>query len=168
MPPETKNWKESYAELQRIVLPGDTNIHNALYGGRLVEWIDNVASIVAIKHSRRRTVTGSIDSLFFLSPIGMGDIVSLRGRINFTTTSTMEIEVDVESEEGITGTKRFTTKAYLTYVAVDADGHAVPVPSLTLETDEDKRRYNDGKARSENRKVLLAKIRNEIKRPDSD
>ncbi len=65
---EQKSWRESYTELQRLVLPADTNIYNALYGGRLVEWIDNVASIVATKHSRRRAVTGSIDSLFFLSP----------------------------------------------------------------------------------------------------
>lgn len=162
MDPQTKSWKESYAELQRIVLPGDTNVHNALYGGRLVEWIDNVASIVAIKHSRRRTVTGSIDSLFFLSPINMGDIVSLRGRINYTTTSTMEIEVDVESEEGITGTRRFTTKAFLTYVAVDLDGRPVPVPSLLLENDDERRRFENGKTRSESRKVLLREIRDEV------
>ena len=62
---EKKSWKESYSELQRIVLPGDTNVFDSLYGGRLVEWIDNVASIVAMKHSRKRTVTGSIDNLFF-------------------------------------------------------------------------------------------------------
>lgn len=163
MEPETKNWRDSYAELQRIVLPGDTNIHNALYGGRLVEWIDNVASIVATRHSRRRTVTGSIDSLFFLSPINMGDIVLMKSRINFTTTSTMEIEVDVESEDGITGTRKFTTKAFLTYVAVDADGRPVPVPSLRLETDDDKRRFDNGNARSESRKLQLSKVRDEVK-----
>lgn len=159
---EKKSWKESASELQRIVLPEDTNAFNSLYGGRLVEWIDNVASIVAIKHSRRRTVTGSIDSLFFLSPIRMGYIVYMTSRINFTTTSTMEIEVDVESEEGITGQRRFTTKAYLTYVAIDEEGKAISVPELILETDDDKKRFEEARIRSLGRKDLLNKIRKEI------
>ena len=146
---EKKSWKESYSELQRIVLPGDTNVFDSLYGGRLVEWIDNVASIVAMKHSRKRTVTGSIDNLFFLSPIRMGYIVYMKGRINFTSRTTMEIEVDVESEEGITGTRRFTTKAYLTYVAIDADGRPIDCPGLLLETDDDKRRFEEGRLESQ-------------------
>lgn len=160
---EKKSWKESYSELQRIVLPGDTNVFDSLYGGRLVEWIDNVASIVAMKHSRKRTVTGSIDNLFFLSPIRMGYIVYMKGRINFTTRTTMEIEVDVESEEGITGTRRFTTKAYLTYVAIDADGRPIDCPELLLETDDDKRRFEEARVRSINRKALLNKIREQVK-----
>ena len=80
---EQKFWKDSYTAIERLVLPPDTNIFNALYGGRLVEWIDNVASIVSFKHSRRRTVTGSMDSIFFLSQIRMGDIVTMKGRINY-------------------------------------------------------------------------------------
>ncbi len=159
---ERKSWKESASQLQRIVLPEDTNLFNSLYGGRLVEWIDNIASIVAIKHSRRRTVTGSIDSLFFLSSIRMGYIVYLTSRINFTTHSTMEIEVDVESEEGITGERRFTTKAYLTYVAIDEEGKPISVPELLLETDDDRKRFEEASARSAARKVLLKKIRDEI------
>ncbi|EQD40492.1 thioesterase superfamily protein [mine drainage metagenome] len=127
-----------------------------------MEWIDNIASIVAIKHSRRRTVTGSIDSLFFLSSIRMGYIVYLTSRINFTTHSTMEIEVDVESEEGITGERRFTTKAYLTYVAIDEEGKPISVPELLLETDEDRKKFEEASVRSGARKVLLKKIRDEI------
>lgn len=159
---EQKSWKESASQLQRIVLPEDTNLFNSLYGGRLVEWIDNIASIVAIKHSRRRTVTGSIDSLFFLSSIRMGYIVYLTSRINFTTHSTMEIEVDVESEEGITGERRYTTKAFLTYVAVDEEGKAISVPGLLLETDDDRKRFEEGRARSAVRKDLLMKIKEQI------
>ncbi len=160
---QAKSWKESVSDLQRIVLPADTNVFNGLYGGRLVEWIDNVASIVAIKHCRRRTVTGSIDRLFFLSPIRMGDIVYLHGRINFTTDSTMEIEVDVESEEGITGTRRYTTKSFLTYVAIDQDGRPVQVPPLLLETDDDRTRFDEAKARSIESKAILKKIRASMK-----
>lgn len=156
-----KSPKESETEIQRLVLPADTNIFNALYGGRLMEWVDNVASIVAIKHCRRRVVTGSIDSLFFLSPIHLGDIVLLQGRINHTTKSTMEIEVDVYSEEGLTGTRNFTTKAFLTSVAVDQNGKPTQIPQLLLETAEDKRRFQEGERRSKDRLELLSEIRKE-------
>ncbi|MCL5678803.1 MAG: acyl-CoA thioesterase [Candidatus Thermoplasmatota archaeon] len=159
---ETKKWEDSYTKIERLVLPADTNIFNALYGGRLVEWIDNVASIVAIKHARRRAVTGSIDSLYFLSPIHIADIVKMEGRVNYVTRTTMEIEVDVNSQEGLTGTERFTTKAYLTYVAVDQDGRPTAIPSLSVETDDEKRRFTEGEARSKIRLDGLAKIKREM------
>ena len=159
---DPKKWEDSYTKIERLVLQADTNIFNALYGGRLVEWIDNVASIVAIKHARRRAVTGSIDSLFFLSPIHIADIVKMEGRVNYVTRTTMEIEVDVNSQEGLTGTERFTTKAYLTYVAVDQDGRPTAVPSLSVETDDEKRRFAEGEARSKIRLDALAKIKKEM------
>lgn len=154
-----KSWKESFTELQRLVLPPDTNIFNDLYGGRLVEWIDNVAAIVATKHSRRRNVTGSIDSLFFLSPINLGDIVHLTGRINYIHKSTMEIQVDVYSEEGLTGEKSFTTTCMLTYVAITQDGRPTEVPGLILETDDDRERFKLGEARRETRMKNLSEIK---------
>jgi acyl-CoA hydrolase len=153
----------SHTSLERLVLPGDTNTFNSLYGGRLMEWIDNAASIVAYKHSRSRVVTGSIDSLFFLSPIKLGDIVSLDANINYVTPSTMEIEVDVFSQESLTGIKKFTTKAFLTYVAVDENGKPSSVPDLKLTTKEEKRRFTDGMERSKLRLKRLAEIRVEVK-----
>lgn len=145
---EPKKWKDSYTELQRLVQPPDTNIYNDLYGGRLVEWIDNVAAIVAARHCRRKTVTGSIDRLFFLSPIHLGDIVSLKGRINFVTAKTMEIEVDVYSENAITGDRSFTTTCFLTYVAINESGKPIEVPPLLVETEDEKKRFNDGRDRN--------------------
>lgn len=158
---ESKPWKDSYTELERLVLPPDTNIFNALYGGRLVEWIDNVASIVAIKHARRRAVTGSIDSLFFLSPIHLGDIVAMSGRVNYTTRTTMEIEVDVFSEEGLTGVKRFATRAFLTYVAVDQDGRPTPIPNLKLDDEEVIKRNKEAEERSKFRLSQLESVKKE-------
>ncbi len=158
-----KSPRESHTALERLVLPGDTNTFNALYGGRLLEWVDNVASIVATKHSRRHTVTGSIDSLFFLSPIRLGDIVRMEGRINYVTTSTMEIEVDVLSEESLTGIRKVTTKAFLTYVAVDEDGKPTPVPRLKLSTKVERMRFKDGAKRSELRLRRLTEVKKSIK-----
>ena len=159
---EEKSWKESYTELQRLVLPADTNIFNELYGGRLVEWIDNVAAIVAAKHSRRRNVTGSIDSLFFLSPINLGDIVHLTGRVNYVHKSTMEIEVNVFSEEGLTGERSFTTTCFLTYVAITQDGRPTEVPGLLMETDDDKERFQQGENRRLQRLKNLDEVRKRI------
>ncbi|MHB1492546.1 MAG: acyl-CoA thioesterase [Thermoplasmataceae archaeon] len=163
---EEKSWKDSYTAIERLVLPPDTNIFNALYGGRLVEWIDNVASIVSFKHSRRRTVTGSMDSIFFLSQIRMGDIVTMKGRINYVGKTTMEIEVDVFSEESLTGEKKFATKAYLTYVAIDQNGKATAVPRLKLETEDDKKRFKEGEERSKTRNEKLSIVREEAKAYD--
>lgn len=159
---EKKSWKESYTELQRLVLPPDTNVFNDLYGGRLVEWIDNVAAIVAAKHSRRRNVTGSIDSLFFLSPINMGDIVHLTGRINYVHKSTMEIEVNVCSEEGLTGERSFTTTCYLTYIAITRDGRPTEVPGLKLETDDDRARFTQGESRRQMRLKNLKEVKSRV------
>lgn len=161
---ESKSWKESYTELERLVLPPDTNIFNALYGGRLVEWIDNVAGIVATRHSRRRNVTGSIDSLFFLVPIHLGDIVTITGRLNYVTRSTMEIEVNVTTEEGLTGTTRVATKSFLTYVAVDQDGKPTDIPGLKIETEEEKRIFEEAALRSKNRLAQLTKIKSDLKK----
>ena len=160
-----KSWKESFTELQRLVLPPDTNIFNDLYGGRLVEWIDNVAAIVAAKHSRRRNVTGSIDNLFFLSPINLGDIVHMTGRLNYVHRSTMEIQVDVYSEEGLTGEKNFTTTCMLTYVVITQDGRPTEVPGLVLENDDDKERFQQGEARRLVRMKNLSDIK--ARKPES-
>ncbi len=164
---EPKSWKDSYTSMERLVLPPDTNVFNSLYGGRLMEWVDNVGSIVAFKHCRTKTVTGSIDSLFFLAPIHLGYIVKMEGRINYTTQKSMEIEVDVSAQDAFSGRVRFTTKAYLTYVAIDDDGKPVPVPQIILDDDEIKGRFEAGKARNLRRMDLLSSVKVEAKNFDN-
>ncbi len=163
---QEKSWKESYTQMERLVLPPDTNVFNALYGGRLMEWIDNVGSIVAFKHCRTKTVTGSIDSLFFLAPIHLGYIVKMSGRVNFTTNKSMEIEVDVSAQDAFSGRERLTTKAYLTYVAIDDDGKPVPVSQLKIEGEDCKARFKAGEIRSLRRLELLSQVKTEAKNFD--
>ncbi len=158
-----KKVSESEVKSEIIVLPGDTNMFGDLYGGRLVEWMDNIGSITAFKHSRMKVVTGSIDNLFFLSPIKLGYIVHLHSFVTFTTRSTMEIEIDVSSENVTTGTTNVTTRAYFTYVAMDESGHAAEIPQLILENDAEKVKFNEGKLRSEHRLQLLKDIKNGLK-----
>ncbi len=156
-----KSWIDSRTVTEKLVLPPDTNVFNSLYGGRLMEWIDNIASIVAFKHCRQRTVTGSIDSIFFLAPIHIGYIVKLDARINYVTKTTMEIEVDVLSQDPNTGKSRFATKAYLTYVGIDQDGRATSIPGLLLDDENSKNRFREAEERNVRRKDLLSKVKAE-------
>jgi acyl-CoA hydrolase len=158
---KSKSPDESYTVLERTVLPADINSYNTLYGGKLMEWIDNIAGIVAAKHSRRMSVTGSIDGLFFLSPIRMGDIVKMEARVNYVTKSTMEIEVDVMSQEAMTGVNKFATKAVLTYIAVGKGGHPANVPALKLNSKTEKTRFKEGAVRSKLRLKMLKVVRDE-------
>ncbi len=158
-----KTVKESEAELSRLVLPEDTNMFNNLYGGRLMEWMDNIASITAFKHCRKKIVTGSIDNLFFLSPIKLSYIVNIHSFITYVTRSTMEIEIDVSAEDLTTGEKHLTTRAFFTYVAVDDNGKSLEVPGLILSNDEEKKRFNDGVSRHNNRLKLLKEARESLK-----
>lgn len=158
-----KTVKESEAELSRLVLPEDTNMFNNLYGGRLMEWMDNIASITAFKHCRKKIVTGSIDNLFFLSPIKLSYIVNIHSFITYVTRSTMEIEIDVSAEDLTTGEKHLTTRAFFTYVAVDDNGKPLEVPGLILSNDEEKKRFNDGVSRHNNRLKLLKEARESLK-----
>ena len=157
-----KNVSESEVHSEIIVLPADTNMFGDLYGGRLVEWMDNIGSITAFKHSRMKVVTGSIDTLFFLSPIKLGYIVHLHSFVTFTTRSTMEIEIDVSSENVTSGTTSVTTRAFFTYVALDENGHAAEIPQLILENEAEKQKFNDGEIRSEQRLQLLKNIKKTI------
>lgn len=154
-----KSPRYSHTIMERAVLPADINGFNTLYGGKLMEWVDNIAGIVAARHSRRMSVTGSIDGLFFLSPIRLGDIVRLDAWVNYVTRSTMEIEVDVVTEESMTGVKKLTTKAFLTYVAVDSEGRPVEVPRLRPGTREERARFREGKRRSRMRQQRLKEVR---------
>ncbi len=157
-----KKISESEVHSEIIVLPADTNMFGDLYGGRLVEWMDNIGSITAFKHSRMKVVTGSIDNLFFLSPIKLGYIVHLHSFVTFTTRSTMEIEIDVSSENVTSGTTSVTTRAFFTYVALDENGHAAEIPQLILESEAEKQKFSEGKIRSEQRLQLLKNIKKTI------
>ncbi|MEM0139719.1 MAG: acyl-CoA thioesterase [Ferroplasma sp.] len=157
-----KSVSDSEVSSEIIVLPGDTNMFGDLYGGRLVEWMDNIGSITAFKHSRKKVVTGSIDNLFFLSPIKLGYIVHLHSMVTYTTRASMEIEIDVSSENVNNGNVDITTRAYFTYVAVDENGHGTEIPSILPVTDEEKKRYHEAENRSKLRLEALKDVKNSI------
>jgi acyl-CoA hydrolase len=141
----------SRCEMTEIVLPGDTNAMGTIFGGKVMQWIDIAASVAGMRHAGGPVVTASIDGLQFLTPIHVGEVVTLRASVNFVGRTSMEIGVRVDAENPSTGERRYTTKAYLTFVALDRSGRPRPLPPLELETDEDRRRYADGKARRQAR-----------------
>jgi acyl-CoA hydrolase len=140
--------------MTEVVLPGDTNALGTIFGGKVMQWIDIAASVAGMRHSGGSVVTASIDGLTFLTPIHLGEIVLLKAQVNYAGTTSMEIGVRVEAENARTGTRRYTTKAYLTFVAIDDDGKPRPVPTLQLVDDEDRRRHHDAQARRAARLAL--------------
>ena len=152
-PAAGKTSRESRVEMTEIVLPGDTNALGTIFGGKVMQWIDIAASVAGMRHSGGSVVTASIDALTFLTPIHLGEIVRLQAQVNFVGRTSMEVGVRVEAENPRTATRRYTTKAYLTFVAIDADGKPRAIPPLVAENDDDRRRAADAEAR---RKARLA------------
>ncbi|MGQ4892496.1 MAG: acyl-CoA thioesterase [Candidatus Njordarchaeia archaeon] len=146
-----KTVKESYTIATHPVLPRDSNSFGMLYGGKLLEWIDQLGGIVAFKHANSRVVTASIDSLHFLAPIEVGEVVMLHGWINYVGRTSMEVDVHVEVVNPVKNIQKHACTAYLTYVAIDEDGRPREVPRLKLETEEEKKRFEEGKKRREAR-----------------
>jgi acyl-CoA hydrolase len=130
-----------------IVLPNDANTLGNVLGGRVLHWIDLAAAIVAHRHCRQEAVTASLDQMSFLAPIRVGQLALITARMTQAWRHSMEIRVDVQSEDLLTGRREQTSTAYLTFVAVDSKGRAALVPPLLLETEEERREAHDAGAR---------------------
>ncbi|HVZ71687.1 MAG TPA: acyl-CoA thioesterase [Polyangia bacterium] len=142
-----KTPRASRVETAQLVLPGLTNTHGTIFGGILMQWIDIAAGIASSRHAGGPVVTASMDRLHFLSPVQLGEIVVLQAQVNFAGNTSMEVGVRVFAENQITFERRQTTRAYLTFVAVDSEGRPVAVPPLVCETAEEKRRFEDAQVR---------------------
>jgi len=134
-------------ELVELVLPNDANTMGNVLGGRVLHWIDLAAAIVAHRHCRTEAVTASMDEVSFLAPIRVGQIAVVGARMTYVGRTSMEIRVDVQSEDLMSGERRQTSTAYLTFVAVDPKGRPAVVPPLLLETEDEKREANAAEAR---------------------
>ena len=137
----------SRVETAQVVLPGMINIHTTIFGGILMQWIDIAAAIASARHAGGPVVTASMDRLHFLTPVHVGEVVILQAQVNFAARTSMEVGVRVLAENPATLQRRQTTRAYLTFVAVDGEGRPRPVPPLRPQTQEEKRRFRDAKRR---------------------
>ena len=141
----------SRVEMTEIVLPEDSNSRGSIFGGRVLALIDKCAAVATMRHARSQAVTVSLDRVVFVSKVCVGDVLVLRGRLNAAFGSSMETEVSVEAENPVTGTRRLTTTAYVTMVAVDDDDRPRPVPPLIPADDDERRRAGEAIARRERR-----------------
>ena len=148
---EGKRVEESSVVMSQLMTHQDTNLAGNVHGGVIMKLIDTAAGVAAVRHARSNVVTASIDRLDFHHPVFVGDLLTLRANLNLVGRTSMEIGVRVETENPMTGVRRHTASAYLTYVALDRDGRPMPLPPLILETEEQMRRNREAKARRETR-----------------
>jgi acyl-CoA hydrolase len=141
--------------MTQLVLPHEANVHGTVLGGTVMHWIDLAAAVVANRHSRRPVVTAAIDDMSFVAPIQVGQLALIHAIITLVDHSSMEIRVEVESEDLLSGERRHTSTAYVTFVALDpVTKRPVDVPPLILETDDERAEH----ARAmERRRLRLAR-----------
>ena len=155
---EAKYPEESATQMVEVVLPNDTNLLGNVLGGRVMHWIDIAGAVAARRHSRRPVVTASMDVLTFNHPIKLGEVAILEASLVYVGKSSMEVEVRVFSENQVTGERKQTSTANLTFVALDDNGKPTPVPKLKVRTEEQKRKLEQAEKRREMRKRFKTEI----------
>jgi len=138
---------ESKTVVARVMMPQDANIAGNVFGGAILKMVDEIAYVAATKHARTNVVTASVDRMVFLSPVHVGDLVTLKANVNAAWHSSLEVGVRVEAEDPLEGKARHTGSSYLTLVGLGPDGKPTTVPGLVLETDEDGRRNREAMRR---------------------
>ena len=129
----------------------DANTAGNVHGGTIMKLCDEVAGIAAIRHSGQRVVTAGMDRMTFAQPVLVGQLVTVRAMVNAAWRTSMEVGVQVESENVRSGERMHTSTAYLTMVAIDDRARPAPVPPIESETDDERRREREAQVRRENR-----------------
>ena len=150
---------ESLTILTDLVLPSETNPLNNLFGGELLARMDRAASIAARRHSRRITVTASVNHVAFNRSIPLGSVVTVEAKVSRTFRTSMEIYLDVWIEDRESGIKTKANEAIYTFVAVDETGRPVEVPAVIPETELEKQRFDAALRRKQLSLVLAGKMK---------
>jgi acyl-CoA hydrolase len=153
-----KSPADSATEMVQVVLPNDANPLGFILGGTVMHLIDIAGAIACHRHTRSLLVTAAVDGLQFLHPIKVGDLIILRARVTAAWSTSLEVEVEVFSEETLTGVRRMTSRAYLTFVATDVAGQRVRIPPLALTTDDERQRAAQADARRAERLAARAAL----------
>jgi acyl-CoA hydrolase len=149
--PQPSTVRASQSERSEIIFPADTNALGALFGGRLMQFIDLVGAMAASRHARAFTVTASMDHLDFVAPVKVGDLLILKSSVNRAFRTSMEVGVKAMVEDVREQKLRHVSSAYLTFVAVDPSGKRIEVPQVIPETAHQIRRYEDAGRRRDMR-----------------
>jgi len=149
---------ETLSITTKVVLPNDTNTLGNLFGGQLLAWMDEIASVAAHRHCKRVVVTASVNNVSFQKPINHASIVTLEAKVSRSFSSSMEVFVDVFVEDQVTGIREKCNEAIYTFVAVDQHGGPIQVPELVPETEEEKLRFEGALRRKQLSLILAGKL----------
>lgn len=146
--------------LSQIMTASDTNLLGTVHGGVVMKLVDDVAGVVATRHSGGPAVTAALDEMVFVTPVRVGDLVHVMGQVNWTGRTSMELGVRAVAERwDRAGEAPMTVAtAYLVFVAVDGSGRPREVPPVLPETDEDRRRFREAEIRRRHRLAVREEI----------
>lgn len=151
--------RESASEYSELALPIDANGWGHVLGGKVMHLVDLAAAMAAMRHARRGVVTAAVDSLHFLHPVHIGELIMLCSAVNRVFHSSLEVGVRVTTENLLSGSQRHTCSAYLTFVALDENGLPTAVPPVIPETEAEHRRFREAGERREYRLAMRNRIR---------
>ena len=147
-----KKVSDSFTEQQYLICPAHINHYGRLFGGNLLKWIDELAGIVAVRHSGSLVTTAAIDNLQFRAPAYAGDMVVLQGWVTNVGRTSMEIRVDT-FREALDGNRELINRAYIDMVCIDSDGKPMEVPGLLIETEEQRIEQEAAEKRKQMRRL---------------
>lgn len=153
--------KESYTEMNELVLPNDTNTFGNLMGGRLLYWMDICSAMAAQKHCSNVVVTASVDNVSFQRSIKLGEVVTIQAQVTRAFNTSVEVRMEIFAQNLPQATKVKTNEAYYTFVAIDPVGKPKKVPELQPETDIEKTLFDEALRRREMRLMLAGKLKPE-------
>lgn len=146
-----KPMRTSQVSLAQLMQPEHANPLGNVHGGWIMKLVDECGALAAMRYARQRAVTVAIDRMTFRQPIRVGELVTLTAHVTYTGRTSMEVEVQVEAEDPITGRRTHTNTAYLVYVALDEHGQPAPVPPVLAETPEEQAKLEAGRQRQKQR-----------------
>jgi len=149
--------RESISEYSEFALPTDANTLGNVLGGKVMHLVDLAAALAAVRHARCAVVTASVDQMSFLHPVHIGQLIMLQSSVNRVFRTSMEVGVRVQVENLLTGQRKHTSSAYLTFVALDKHGKRTPIPPVIPETEDEKRRYVEAEQRRAYRLAIREK-----------
>jgi len=148
---EAKHVKDSQITLNQLMMPEHANPLGNIHGGVIMKLADEAGGLCATRHAQHPAVTVAIDSMTFLSPVQIGNLLTLHASVNWTGRTSIEVGIRVLAENPLTGETTHTNSAFIVYVALGNNGQPVKVPQLILETDEERRRWAEAEARQKRR-----------------
>lgn len=149
----TRLASESRSTMVQLIFPSDTNYHGTMFGGKVMEYMDKIAAITSMRHARKPVVTASTDSLDFVAPIRVGEVIEVEAFVTWTHNSSMEVFVKVQTENVYTGERKMAVTAFFTFVALDDSGKSAKVPAVIPETDEQKSLHATAQTRYDSRMI---------------